>query len=352
LIIQRSNGDVYLAKKTIDVLQKFYDADIDLLINEDTLATAQLFTNIRSFICFSYEKKKRARFSQEWQIYRKIRNQYDLSISLTASDRSTLYCISAGKKTISAVESNKKKSWWKRMLLSNFYEHNINEHILVQNLKPLDILGIPYDLSMFAPKPSEYSLSKVKKKLKDLGITNFLILHLSAQYNYKIYPKSVRDRLQRKLNKLGIPIIITGGNSEIDKRIKTEILKLNNIFDFIGDLSLSEYLALSDLSSCYIGMDTLNMHIAASQNKRIFAIFGPTFVSVWSPWSNLLRAGAKKNMPIQTYGVNTIFQADLDCVACGKAGCNDQHGESLCLNHINPEVVFQEIENFIHDQKI
>jgi len=238
------------------------------------------------------------------------------------------------------------------MLLSNFYEHNINEHILVQNLKPLDILGIPYDLSMFAPKPSEYSLNKVKKKLKDLGITNFLILHLSAQYNYKIYPKSVRDRLQRKLNKLGIPIIITGGNSKIDKRIKTEILKLNNIFDFIGDLSLSEYLALSDLSSCYIGMDTLNMHIAASQNKRIFAIFGPTFVSVWSPWSNLLRAGAKKNMPIQTYGVNTIFQADLDCVACGKAGCNDQHGESLCLNHINPEVVFQEIENFIHDQKI
>jgi len=352
LIIQRSNGDVYLAKKTIDVLKEYFNAEIDLLINEDTLATAKLFKNIRSFICFSYEKKKKERFSQELKILKTIYKKYDLSINLTASDRSTFYCILAGKKTVSAVEFNKKKSWWKRMLLSDFYEHNFTEHIFLQNLKPLDKLKIPHDLSLNPPKPSESSLNEIKKRLNEFGITNFIIFHPSAQYDYKIYPKNLRDRLLRKLTKLDIPIVITGGNSEIDQRIRTEVPESENIYNFIGDLTLSEYMALSDLSTCYIGMDTLNMHIAASQNKRVFAIFGPTLVSIWSPWSNILKTGTKENIHIQTYGSNTIFQANLECVACGKAGCNDQHDVSLCLDHIDPELIYKEVKSFINDQKI
>ena len=47
---------------------------------------------------------------------------------------------------------------------------------------------------------------------------------------------------------------------------------LPNIYDFIGETTLEEYIALSDSAIAYIGMDTLNMHIAASQNKPIFAI--------------------------------------------------------------------------------
>ena len=55
------------------------------------------------------------------------------------------------------------------------------------------------------------------------------------------------------------------------------------------DKNICLYFALSELSLAYIGMDTLNMHIAAAQNKRIFAIFGPTNLTMWSPWSNELK---------------------------------------------------------------
>ena len=93
-------------------------------------------------------------------------------------------------------------------------------------------------------------------------------------------------------------------------------------------------------------MDTLNMHIAASQNKRIFAIFGPTNLKMWSPWSNELKTSAIVDMPVQTYSKNTIFQADMPCVACGLAGCDNKHGKSECLDNINPISIFNEVENW------
>ena len=93
-------------------------------------------------------------------------------------------------------------------------------------------------------------------------------------------------------------------------------------------------------------MDTLNMHIAASQYKRIFSIFGPTNLKMWSPWSNDLSTSAKVDKQLQTYGNITIFQAALPCVACGKAGCDDKGGRSECLHIINPKTIFNEINDW------
>ena len=91
-------------------------------------------------------------------------------------------------------------------------------------------------------------------------------------------------------------------------------------------------------------MDTLNMHIAASYSKRIFAIFGPTNLNMWSPWSNKLQKSATENKPIQVYDNITIFQANMPCVACGKAGCDNKHGKSECLDHISPKVIFDAVK--------
>ena len=84
------------------------------------------------------------------------------------------------------------------------------------------------------------------------------------------------------------------------------------------------------------------------KKKTIFAIFGPTNLKMWSPWSSTLKTGATENKPIQTYGQITIFQANLACVACGKAGCNDL-GISECLFEINPEEIFYTIKSMLKD---
>jgi heptosyltransferase-3 len=195
-------------------------------------------------------------------------------------------------------------------------------------------------------------VDSVKNKLNKKDIKDFIIFHPSAQYNYKIYPEHLRNELLENLNKLGVPIVITGVTNDIDIQIKQTIPDLDNIFNWIGETTLEEYFALSELSLAYVGMDTLNMHIAAGQNKRIFAIYGPTKLSIWSPWSNVLKASATQDKPKQTYGNVTIFQADMPCVACHKAGCDDQHGKSECLDHIDPLVVFNEVKDWYQNAKL
>ena len=346
IIIQRSNGDVFLSSSLIRALYGYYDSPkIDLLVNDDTFAIAKMLPHIGFIHQFSYQKKKDNRWLQEKELIQAIFRKYDLSINLTASDRSVIYSLMASKKSISAIERDNVKSWWKKLFLSYYYHFDSSRHILVNNSEPLNCLEIKHTKIHEPLFISKDVLSSMKTRLDDLGITKFFIFHPSAQYNYKIYPENLRLKLLKNLSILGIPILVTGSSNTIDLKIKKEIPRIINIYDFIGNTTLEEYFALSELSSAYIGMDTLNMHIAASQNKRIFAIFGPTKLKMWSPWSNELQQSATQDMLIQTYSNITIFQANMPCVACGEGGCNNK-GISDCLENINPAIVFNEIKRW------
>ena len=353
IIIQRSNGDVYLSLSLINALFEYFNSPkIDLLVNDDTLTVARLLPHINFIHTFSYKKKQNMRWSQEKLILKKIYRKYDLSINLTASDRSVIYAFIAAKKSISPVENDNRKSWWKKFILTHHYFFDVNRHILINNLEPLNLLQISHKNIQSAPEISDNVVENVKKKLKNSGIKKFVIFHPSSQYRYKVYPTKLRNELLNLMSQLNIGVIVTGGKSEIDLEIKNSLPKLDNFLNLIGETSMEEYIALSNLSQCYIGMDTLNMHIAASQNKRIFAIFGPTNLRMWSPWSNYLKSSAIFNQPIQTYDNVTIFQAEMSCVACGMAGCNDNFGNSDCLDNISPKLVFDHITKWYKSERI
>jgi len=345
IIIQRSNGDVFLSISLIAALYDYYEEpQIDLLVNDDTLAVAKLLPHINFIHTFSYQKKRDRRWNQEKKIIANIYRKYDLSINLTASDRSVIYALLAGKKSISAIEETSYKSWWKKLILSHFYFFNTNKHIVLNNLEPLNILAIENkEIQDFVI--SDRAINKVKKMLNKMQIDKFIIFHPSAQYDFKIYPKHLRNKLLMYLNTLGVPILITGANNKVDLKINDDLPDLKNIHNLIGKTSIEEYCALSSLSLSYIGMDTLNMHIAAVQNKRIFAIFGPTNLKMWAPWSNDLKNYNFESSPVHNYGKITIFQSYLPCVPCGNAGCNNKN-RSECLFTIWPEDIFSQIKKW------
>jgi heptosyltransferase-3 len=346
IIVQRSNGDVFLSAPLIEALYEAYNQpSIDLLINDDTLSIAKTLPHIRHIHLFSYSRQS-GRISQTTNLLRKLTRCYDLAISLTASDRSVMFAFAASSKSISAVESDRTKSWWKRRLLSDYYTFDTGRHIIESNTMALELLGMRTGPPKVSAYHSQEAARNVGYMLSDRGISEFLIFHPGAQYAYKVYPEKLRQDLLERLNHLGIPLVVTGSKSTLDLSIKTGLPRLANVHDFIGLTSMDELIALSDRSLGYIGSDTLNMHIAAAQNKRIFAIFGPTILSMWSPWSNAIGAGTRTNRPVQTYGNVTIFQADMPCVACGKSGCDDHHGVSECLNHIDPETIYNEVRKW------
>jgi heptosyltransferase III len=276
-----------------------------------------------------------------------IFRKYNLSISLTASDRSNLYSVISGKVSIGCYDNNISNSWWKRLFLDHSYLFDQNNHIVNNNVEPLKILNIPLNHIEVKGSVTDAAKVKIKTLLSNHGIKTFIIFHPSTQYEYKVYPKDLRDELLLRLDSLGIPIIVTGGSTSLDHKIALELPPLQNIYNFIGKTSLEEFMALSFYASAYIGMDTLNMHIAASFNKRIFAIFGPTLIHRWSPWSNETGGAAGISKGVQTYGKITVFQADLPCVPCGLQGCRDDFGVSECLHRIDPSVIFNEVKKWL-----
>jgi len=337
VIVQRSNGDVFFALSLIYYLRmNLPGSQIHILINDDTAGVLKLRKDFDKAFLFSYKEKHKKGFKYIFSIIKNIYKNYDLSINLTSSDRSVLFSILASKISISMIEKNKLKSWWKKIFLSKYYYYEPKEHNLIQILQPLNLLKMKYSLVLKEPTFSEKDIASMRKKLNDLGIGKFLIFHPSAQYEYKVYPELLRIKLLSLLTELNTDIIVTGGKTKIDQDINLGIPKNKKIHNFIGQTSLLEYSILSKLSEAYIGMDTLNMHIAASQNKKIFLISGPTNMQKWFPWSN-----KKDNF------LHEIFQANMECVPCGKMGCND-NGESRCLKEISPSKITRSVSNFLN----
>ena len=347
VIIRRYNGDVLLASPLIDALaEQYHSPKIDLLVNDDTLGIAKTISGIDTIHTFSYRWRTLSvveRVKKEFILFRSLYKKYDLSINLTANDRSIVYAIAASPHAISAVEEESTKAWWKKIFLKQTYTFDLNKHILSNNLTPLKLLNIEPEKMILKVNHTQKSQDRIRQKLQEKGIEKFIIFHPSAQHAYKIYPQEYRNRLLELLNGLKLPVLITGAASELELNIKASLPKLEYIYDFMGETTLDEYIALSDLSLAYIGMDTLNMHIAAGQNKNIFAVFGPTFPQIWSPWSNETQSYAKESKAVQRYGNVTLFQADMPCVACGLAGCDDKGGKSDCLYNIDPNTIFKEV---------
>jgi heptosyltransferase-3 len=333
IIIKRSNGDVFLSIPLINTLYEHYDKpQIDILVNEDTEGIARVLPHISNIHIYSKGDKGFDKVKAELNLLKDIYRKYDLSINLTSSDRTVLYSLISSKYSISAVELNNKKSWWKKLLLNSSYSIDWNKHVVLNNCEPLKLLGIEVENIKVETQVSDISISNIKEKLISNGINNnFVVFHTSAQYDYKIYPTDLRNKLINLLSDAGISVVITGGNTPIDQNISNELPKLDNVYNFIGKTKLDELLALISLSKCYIGMDTLVMHMSASLNKPIFAIFGPSRQVMWGPWKN------NKDQIIK------VFQAKMACVPCGLAGCDDKHGISECLYNIPPEEIFDEI---------
>ena len=94
------------------------------------------------FILFLIKRKKHKDGNKRKKLFKKIFRKYDLSINLTASDRSVLYALLASKYAIGCVEDNKRLAWWKNLLLKRSYNWDSKKHILLNNLEPLNCLKI------------------------------------------------------------------------------------------------------------------------------------------------------------------------------------------------------------------
>lgn len=348
VIIRRYLGDVLLASPLVGELKKrFPDSRVDLLVNASTLPAAEMVRGVDRILPYHRPGNLLQKFVQEARMVIAVLKRYDYAFSLTSNARSTLYAVLGGRKSVGVAGPDGPGERIRRAFLEVRQEFDPGVHTVVMHARSLQSLGIEPSMLKIEVDIPEAAHQRMTSLLHDRGIKQFILFHPSAQYDYKIYPPAQRNRLLNLLKKLDLPIVATGGSSPLDSRISSDLPKEKWVHDLAGLTSLDEFGALCRMARCYIGMDTFNTHLAAALNTRVFAIYGPTLLSRWSPWSNDLQRGAKGRDPVQTYGQITIFQAGMDCVPCGKAGCDDQGGASICLERIDPESVFEEVRQWL-----
>ncbi|RME82688.1 MAG: hypothetical protein D6771_06685, partial [Zetaproteobacteria bacterium] len=100
-------------------------------------------------------------------------------------------------------------------------------------------------------------------------------------------------------------------------------------------------------ASLYIGLDTVNTHVASAVGARVLAIYGPTDPRIWGPWPNgfpgstpWLRRPVNGDI-LQTYGHIALLQpAQWPCLPCHREGCQAHNqSPSQCLETLAPERV-------------
>jgi ADP-heptose:LPS heptosyltransferase len=140
-------------------------------------------------------------------------------------------------------------------------------------------------------------------------------------------------------------IIVVGGPSDRDAagRVITLAHERSQSDDAIRIVpgegwSLAEMRALMDRAALFLGGDSGPMHIAATSDVPIVALYGPTVPDQWAPW---------RPTHLQTVAVDS---GPLPCRPCDQRACAP--GDFRCLMRITPDSVREAAEQVLSSRMV
>lgn len=133
-----------------------------------------------------------------------------------------------------------------------------------------------YTLNLFNPIFPELSqLTESTQKLLGKDNKNWIGIAPFAQYQSKMYPLDLLERVIAQLSKTHKIILFGGGKQEI-KTLNTFQIKHVNVVNLAGKLSLNEELNVISNLDVMLSMDSGNAHIAAMLGKKVISIWNVT----------------------------------------------------------------------------
>lgn len=295
-----SLGDVLLTTPLIESLQsRFPNSTIDILTREESKSICQIIPHINKVVTFNYKSKIISYLKMIFSILRK----YDLAISTSTSDRSTLSSFYAAKKRVGVLPKKRAEDWWKKFLVQNFIIADSNIHTLTQNLKLVEKLGLnkEYNLDLNTIEKFKYELPE-----------EYTVVHCFSKGEHKNLDKDFWIEKITELINDNQTIVLTSGPN------KDEIARVNeiannfssNIINLSGKLSFIELATLLSKANLYIGVDTCVTHIAALLGVKTIGYYGPTNTIKWSPWPKEY----KKDTPPfnNTIGTSTVLNVTVE----------------------------------------
>ena len=167
------------------------------------------------------------------------------------------------------------------------------------------------------------------KKL--IGIAPF------AQYNTKMYPLDLMEKVISKLSENNnYKILLFGGGAKEKEILLSFENKFKNTISLAGKIKLKEELIVISHLNCMVSMDSANSHLAAMQNVKTISIWGITH-----PYTGFYPF----NQPMD-YALIPNLQRfpNIPCSIYGNKTCE---GYEDVMRSISPNQVIDKIESII-----
>lgn len=187
----------------------------------------------------------------------------------------------------------------------------------------------------------EESRANISKLLQDSGINRaspLVTIHPGAGWysRARIWPVEGFAKVGRGLvESHGATIVLLGGLDEVERAATLEkLIGGGQVLNLAGRTGIHETAALLERCDLFLGNDSGPMHIASAVGSRVVAVFGPSNISAWEPYT--ARGEEKRHI---------VVARDLPCMPCfyrkHSLGLREGCGTRPCLTELGPEPVLE-----------
>jgi len=316
-----------------------------LLVAAGTGSFLKKDPRVRSIIEVKSKQIEADADNSTFTILKRIFRNYDLAISMNASDRGNIAAILAGRRDSLGFYENKGllKSFWRKLLLGKAIPYDTECHAVRICEKVADSLNIPVNKLKVIIYWDKNDACAVNDALKmDSNSQPYIVMHPFARWDYKYWPMDNFVQLNDRLfESFGIRTVWTSSpaKNELEQLDKYSAKCRHKPLTIPGNLTLNQITCLIAGSCLYIGLDTAVTHLAASTNVPMIALYGPTITRRWSPWNNTgaIDQFADCNRGKVYNGHILLFQENCKYENCIRPLCNDQ-----CMTRIQAEQVYSD----------
>jgi len=328
-------GDVLLATPLIHSIRNRHpDAIIDVLVSDGQEGILEGNRDVDTVLTVA----PRPGVRDLCALVRKLWRKYDIAISNGADDRAYLFLWLFGRKRVAV--SLKNSAAWKRWITFASIEDESVTHALLRNNGLGNLLGYESCYTVFPPRIDKTTSDAAA--VQDLINCNrrFAVLHLDARLPYKRWRNDGWSDVAQFLVAEGIKVYLTGGSGTEERRYLRSIMESmpESTVDLSGKLRLAEVSELIANCEIYVGIDTVNSHIAAAQGARTVVLFGPEDPCRWGPWPRGFESSAGPWIRNGSQRIDNVLivQAATQCDTCEKGECMKERSRGIeCPSMMN-----------------
>ena len=341
MVRPRLIGDVLLTTPAIRALRRRYpDATLIYLVEETAAPIVLANPHVNETIVIRHRRGWR-RVAEDLSLARRLRaKRIDVAIDLHGGPRSSwLTFASRARKRVGYDVSG--RSWMYTDLIPRPRGYAPRHSVLNQwdLLVPVDpAFGDPPDpardrIEMPVDDRARASVAARVAALDVPADAEIVMLHVGAGNEFRRWPEESFSQVAAALatdhDRRVVVVIGSAAESAAVERVvagsKRRIAGARVVS--AAGWPLGELRALCDRASLFVGGDSGPMHVAATSDVPIVAVFGPTLPVHWAPWRPM-------HLPFIA-----IEPGPLECRPCDQRVCAP--GDFRCLRNTGPDRVIE-----------